>query len=634
MQKSKDSKSHMSARKFVYQEVSDADRDARLAAYERDTAASQDRRPDPRPPGQAILGSAAKPAHGSALVLSLQETMLTALIFVDHAGGALVSLLEPRHFDDPYRELAISALEYHAKYGRAPGQAHVDDIFERFLNDPKEARAKLYRDILGAMVSNAKYLNPDYILDEAREFLRRQALKHGVLRFMDRWEQGGDGMVDEARVILAAAVHETGDAAIAAAETTSTWPTPLGEAAFPGLAGEIVATIDPHTEADRAALLIQVLASFGNMIGRGAWYTVEGTRHHGNIFGVVVGETAKSRKGTSWSQIHAIAKFADVRWAEDNVKSGLSSGEGVIAALRDASGNDPGVRDKRVLFQDAEFAATLKTMGREGNSLSRVLREAWDGSTLQTLTRNSPLKATRPHVSVVGHCTLEELRRNLTGTEAANGFANRFMFLLARRSKVLPEGGSLSDDDRRNLAEKFWQTVKYGRDAGELRFDCEGGPLWHKVYPSVSAGKPGMLGAITSRAEAQVVRVALLYALLDRTTLIGVVHLIAALEVWRYCEASALHTFGDALGDPIADDVLAALRGAGVSGMTRTALHGLFGRHRSAERLGAALKVLESRGLAIREMHQTTGRSAEIWKAVAATPPQRPNGPIGRAYFA
>jgi hypothetical protein len=30
------------------------------------------------------------------------------------------------------------------------------------------------------------------------------------------------------------------------------WPEPLGEAAFHGLAGDIVRVIEPHTEADRA----------------------------------------------------------------------------------------------------------------------------------------------------------------------------------------------------------------------------------------------------------------------------------------------------------------------------------------------------------------------------------------------
>ena len=72
-----------------------------------------------------------------------------------------------------------------------------------------------------------------------------------------------------------------------------------------------------------------------------------------------------------------------------------------------------------------------------------VVRQAWDTGTLRTLTRNNPLTATDAHISIIGHITAEELRRHLTSTEAANGFANRFLWLPVRRSKQLPDGGNL-----------------------------------------------------------------------------------------------------------------------------------------------------------------------------------------------
>src|SRR5438128_2157582 len=46
-------------------------------------------------------------------------------------------------------------------------------------------------------------------------------------------------------------------------------PEPLRAAAFHGLAGEFVRAVDPHTEADPAAMLTQFLAAFGNACGRG-----------------------------------------------------------------------------------------------------------------------------------------------------------------------------------------------------------------------------------------------------------------------------------------------------------------------------------------------------------------------------
>ncbi len=40
-------------------------------------------------------------------------------------------------------------------------------------------------------------------------------------------------------------------------------------------------------------------------------------------------------------------------------------------------------------------------------------------------------------------------------------------------------------------------------------------------------------------------RLALLYALLDKSRLIQAPHLLAALAFWEYCERSVLHVFGD-----------------------------------------------------------------------------------------
>jgi hypothetical protein len=61
------------------------------------------------------------------------------------------------------------------------------------------------------------------------------------------------------------------------------WPT-LADAAYYGVAGRAVRTIAPHTEADPAAILLQFLAAFGNMVGPAPHCVVESTRHNLNLF--------------------------------------------------------------------------------------------------------------------------------------------------------------------------------------------------------------------------------------------------------------------------------------------------------------------------------------------------------------
>jgi hypothetical protein len=416
------------------------------------------------------------------------------------------------------------------------------------------------------------------------------------------------------------------------------WPEPLGEAAFHGLAGEVVRTIDPHTEADPAAVLIQFLVAVGSAIGRGAGFEAESTRHATNLYALIVGQTSKGRKGSSWQQARRPIELADPTWAE-RVVSGISSGEGLIHVVRDpvekrrkakktepdradedgyiTEIEDEGAGDKRVLAYESEFASVLRVMRRDGSTTGMVIRQAWESGDLNTLTRNNPLSASNTHISIVGHIVQEELRRELTRTDAASGFGNRFLFVCARRSKSLPEGGSLTDEDWQEIAPEIRDAIRFGGIADVLERDDEARVLWADAYGRLSEGAPGLYGAITSRSEAQVMRLAVIYAILDQASRIRAEHLQAALAAWDYCEASARCIFGDALGDETADTILARLQAAGQAGLTRTQIRDLFNRHKPVSETERALSLLASLGFARETSLPTGGRSAKAWIATA-----------------
>lgn len=404
----------------------------------------------------------------------------------------------------------------------------------------------------------------------------------------------------------------------------SPWPVLADEALY-GLPGEVVGAIYPHTEADRVALLGNLLAAFGSAIGRGAFFRVGADRHYLKLFIGLVGETSKGRKGTSWGYVRELMRAADGEWSEERVQNGLSSGEGLIYAVRDrVEGEnkkgetvtlDSGVEDKRLLVLEPELAGVLKVMSREGNTLSPIVRQAWDDGTLQTLTKNNPMKSTNAHVSLMGHITSTELRRHLTETEAANGFANRFVLLLVRRSKELPFGGEWSKVDVSPLVRRLESALEFGRAPVEVVWAEDAREPWREVYGPLSEGKPGLFGAVVGRAEAQVMRLAAIYAVMDESHEIGRAHLLAALALWEYAEASARYIFGDATGDPVADQIAEALKAAGGDGMTRTDISGLFGRNKSADQIGQALGMLLSIGRARRETEETKGRPSERWFA-------------------
>ena len=415
-------------------------------------------------------------------------------------------------------------------------------------------------------------------------------------------------------------IQKKGQAAIAdgLGETIETvnkiWPE-LNDAAFHGLSGEVVKILEPHTEADNAALLIQFLIFFGNIIGRGPHYLVEGDRHYTNLFGVIVGDTSKARKGTSEGRIRSIYGMLTDSWAMNCIQSGLSSGEGLIHAVRDGQGDDAGIVDKRLYVSESEFAGLLRIMTRDGNIISRIVRDAWDKGNLGVMTKACPTKATEAHISITGHVTAEELTRYLDRTEVANGFANRFIFVLAKRSKCLPHGGSLNDDDLRPIAKRLASLVEAARKIGRVRMDTDAASRWEAVYPSLSDAKEGLFGAVTARAEAQVIRLALVFALLDESILIQALHLRAALALWHYSEASARYIFGDSAGDPVADTILKALKIADDNGLTRTEISRLLGRHTSSERITNVLQLLKAKGKAACSPIETQGRPVEVWRS-------------------
>jgi hypothetical protein len=397
------------------------------------------------------------------------------------------------------------------------------------------------------------------------------------------------------------------------------WPC-LAEPAFHGLAGNLVDAIAPHSEADPNAILIQFLVAFGNVIGHSPHMSVEADRHGTTLFACLAGETAKTRKGTSWGHVRQLFATIDPTWTSTKILSALASGEGLIWHVRDASTDhkgrvDLGVDDKRLLVVATEFATVLAKM--RGSTLSTTLRQAWDGTTLTTPTKRQAATATNPHISVIGHITVDELQRRLTAAEISNGFGNRFLWCCVRRAQLLPDGGSPPTETLTPLVDLLKNAVAFASQAKQLTRDGDARALWRKIYPSLATTQPGLVGDVCNRAEAQVLRLSCLYALLDQSTVVQQPHLEAALAVWRYAEASAHWLFGSMLGNPTAEKLLHLLR-LSPEGLTTTDLHAALHRHSRAEQMAEALELLSTRNLIITTERPTPGRPATVYHAATS----------------
>ena len=402
------------------------------------------------------------------------------------------------------------------------------------------------------------------------------------------------------------------------------WPEPPDEAAFAGIFGDIVRAVEPHTEADRVALLGHALVYFGAEIGREPRVMVGATAHRGGLFVAHTGPTALGRKGTAKAEIEPIFREAGAT-VLDRVVSGLQSGEAVVNAIRDPKGKDFGEPDKRLILFEAELGRLFKVAGRDGSTVSAVLRELWDSPRmLQTASKHFGEKATEPHGSLIAHITDAELAARLSADDITNGLANRFVFLSVRRSKCLPEGGRLPEAVLRPLAERLRERLDLARTVGEVVRSPEARAAWEAVYPVLTEERPGLVGALLARGAPQVCRLSLLYALGSGAARIEREHLESALALWSYAERSVRRIFGDLIGDPVADSLIRALRVAGAAGLARSELWEVLGRNGSVSRLESALDTLARLRLARGRTERTGGRPAVRWFAAEHVPADTP----------
>jgi DNA replicative helicase MCM subunit Mcm2 (Cdc46/Mcm family) len=145
-----------------------------------------------------------------------------------------------------------------------------------------------------------------------------------------------------------------------------------------------------------------------------------------------------------------------------------------------------------------------------------------------------------------------------------------------------------------DLARRLREAIQFGKKAGELTPTKDAMVLWEKVYHRLATDDdPGPVGAVTARAEAQIIRLATHYALLDRSKQIDLPHLTAAVAFWQYCAKTAAYVFGGEAADNTEAEILSALVAAPAS---LSAINELFQGHTPARIYRQSLQRLETAG--------------------------------------
>ncbi len=396
------------------------------------------------------------------------------------------------------------------------------------------------------------------------------------------------------------------------------WPQ-FSWASCPGLLGDFVKLATRDSEADPAAVCITTLVRFAAEVyafseKRGPHIYVGETAHPPRLFAVICGNSSKARKGTSRYPVATL--FGRDYCEEQELRSWkvcmpakesggpLSTGEGLAFHVREETEEErtrqqksnPHLllrdkEDKRLLISDEEFATALSCIKREGNTLSMGIRCFWDSGDYAPLTKNNPITVKGAHINIITHITMQELALCLDEVQAVNGFGNRFLWICARRSKLVALPPRMPEVEIALMQRELWRLVGLAQSRSLMTMSSQALDIWKSIYPELSKEHNGFAGSIINRSEAQTLRLALVYALLDGQTVIGESHLQSALSLWNYAQESALYIFSDRSADPLEEKILRILK---AGALTATELSNALQRHVPKERLQPLIQRLEA----------------------------------------
>lgn len=380
-----------------------------------------------------------------------------------------------------------------------------------------------------------------------------------------------------------------------------------------GPVGDVIRKASEYNESHPAGMLVDFLVSIGSQIGRGPYFTTNATKHYTNEFMIRVGASSKSRKGSGRDAIDEILKLVDSKWYSNCIESGFGSGEAIVNRIRDEIRElkhnprtnlaevrtIPGVDDKRLCVREGEAASILVLAAKPESRADIVIRDGWDGKPLHNVVKgktregfSNSTKCDEPHLSISADTTISELRQKMPTGAENNGFGNRFLYVYVYRMKDCPQGGPSIDWTKEILY--FHQVIQFAKGVKYVSMSNQARKWWNNYYSEVERETlPGLAGKMTDRGAAHVRRLAMLYALLDKSDVIELHHFKAAKQLWDYCEESALFIFGGFSKEQLKILQWLETRGAVTFKQLRDEL---YNRHRRVEDIRADLDGLVKAG--------------------------------------
>ena len=327
----------------------------------------------------------------------------------------------------------------------------------------------------------------------------------------------------------------------------------LPESVWRGVIGDYRKMLATTTEASDAYHLFTFLACVGSVIGRQAYITY-GNPIYCNLYVCLVGKTGQDRKSTALRHAERTLRCVDECW---RVLRGLSSAEGLLAQIADPWQKENrkgevvdqgGTGDKRLMVWLGELSSLLRKAKQERvSNIVPIMTEAFDcPPDLHLPTKADPITVTEPYISLVAASTPSWLE-DLQDRDVLGGFANRFAFVLGEAKAPIPFPDAPDVQLRDQIVSHIKEVMEWLAEPVEITLTESARDLWREYYTRWHSltWSDEIMSAMVQRVPDMVLKISLLFAVLEKRMQIDAETLTAGIDAGGYLAASMQRIFSD-----------------------------------------------------------------------------------------
>lgn len=348
----------------------------------------------------------------------------------------------------------------------------------------------------------------------------------------------------------------------------------------------------------------------GALLGRSVYYCMPHPLYP-NFYTALTGASSRARKGTAMGFGNKLLRAV----AEDEIcmMYGLGSAEGFVDQLSQFQASKK-ASSVTMLIELSELRTLIDKMNQKSTSnITGILSEAFDcKDKLHIPTRHHREVAENPFTSILGGAAPDWLEK-IQALDLKGGIGNRFLWVPGEPKEANPKPPPVNSQFWKPLISELRKVRSYWTEKKrptEFELSSEADAKWEQVYKRTYnyGNEDPLVSVLSDRMEVHTIKVALLYAALDRKSVIELGHLSAAIEFSGFLMDSLFRIFSDyGISQIVKDErkIRELIDAAGPNGIKRRLLQQRLSRMDS-ETFSRRLKWMLAEGIIRQEIN---GRS-------------------------